>query len=162
MAKRNVTFGLEKWQQGLVKMGGPGLENMKSRFLRSSGLRLNEHLDDLTPARTGRLKGSMTFGDKDNVFDLKVGKSSYVFVGTAVSYAQYVNDGYTQLAGQFVPGYWRSGTFHYDPKHKDGIVLTGKVIPGAHMFEKAMDELEADVPQLLEYEFRRLYQMLFG
>jgi hypothetical protein len=41
------------------------------------------------------------------------------------------------------------------------MVLTGKVIPGAHMFEKALDDLENDIPKLLDYEFRRLYQRLF-
>jgi hypothetical protein len=163
MARREgvVEFGLQKWQQALYEMGGPEVENLKSRFVRSAGLRLLEHLDDYTPVRTGRLKGSMSMGDRDNIFQLQVGKVSYVFVGTAVPYAQYVNDGFTQRAGQFVPGFWRSGTFHYDPNHDDGMVLTGKVIPGAHMFEKALDDLENDIPKLLDYEFRRLYQRLF-
>lgn len=154
--------GLEEWQRGLVKMGGEGFEKMKDRALRTVGLRMQEYLDDLTPAMSGRLKASMSQGHPDNVFDIQVGKRSYVVVGTAVEYAQYVNDGFTQEKGRFVPGEWRSGTFHYIPGHKTGMVLTGQVVPGARMFDKAMDYVEDDIPQVLEFEFRRLYKELFG
>lgn len=153
--------GLEEWQQGLVRMGGPGMERLKDRVLRTAGLRAQEYLDDLTPVQSGRLKGSMTMGGADNVFDLQVGSQSYVVVGTNVEYATYVNDGFTQEAGRFVPGFWSSGTFHYVPNYGSGMVLKGKIIPGAKMFEKTMDYLEDDVPQILEFEFRRLYNELF-
>ncbi|WP_336786564.1 HK97 gp10 family phage protein [Paenibacillus sp. MMO-177] len=163
MARRVIEeSGLKDWQRWLVSLQNSEVANTQSRILRSAGLRALEHLDDLTPVRTGRLKGSMSMGDQDNVFKLQAGSRAYVFVGTAVQYAPHVNDGFTQLAGQFVPGYWRGHTFHYDPNHSGGMVLTGKVIPGAHMFEKAMGELESDLPQILEYEFRRLYQKLFS
>jgi hypothetical protein len=164
MAKKRVGLtidGLEDWQRWLATLEGEEVENMKSRILRKTGFRTLEHLDDYTPVRTTRLKSSMAFGDRDNVFKLQVGRVSYVFVGTAVSYAQYVNDGFTQKAGQFVPGFWKSGTFHYKPGYDGGMVLTGKVIPGAHMFEKALDDLEDDIPKIAEYEFRRLYRLLF-
>lgn len=160
---RYITIeGLEEWQRGLVEMGGEAFDRMQDRVLRTTGLRLQEYLDDLTPARTGRLKGSMTMGHADNVFNIAVGNRSYVFVGTAVEYAQYVNDGFEQEKGRFVPGEWRSGTFHYMPGHSSGMVLTGKVIPGARMFEKSMDYIEDDLPRILEFEFRRLYRELFG
>lgn len=135
---------------------------MKDRVLRTSALRLTEYLDDLTPARTGRLKGSMTMGGADNIFKIEIGKKSHFFVGTSVSYAQAVNDGYTQKAGRFVPGYWNGDTFVYDPAHDGGMVLTGRVIPGARMFEQAMDNLQDDVETIVEFEFRRLYDELFG
>lgn len=155
--------GLEEWQRGLLKAASPGQVNqMKSRILRTAGLRTQEYLDDLTPVRTGRLKDSMTMGDPDNVFDIQVGSTSFVFTGTAVKYAAAVNDGFTQKKGRFVPGYWQGGTFHYVPGHDEGMVLTGKVVPGAHMFEKAMDYLEEDMPTIVEFEFRRLYAELFG
>lgn len=153
--------GLEKWQRWLLSLQHEEVDNTKDRILRSAGLRFLEHLDDYTPVRSGRLRDSFTMGDRDNVFNIQVGKTSYVFVGTAVKYAQHVNDGFTQRAGRFVPGEWRSGTFHYIPGHSDGMVLTGQIIPGARMFEKGMDDLEDDVPRIAEYEFRRLYQLLF-
>lgn len=162
MADRGLSIdGLEKWQKWLLNSAGAEGKETKGRILRTAGLRTLEHLDDYTPVRTGRLKGSMSMGGKDNVFQLKVGGTSFVFVGTAVNYALHVNDGFTQLAGQFVPGFWKSGTFHYDPNANSGMVLTGKVVEGAHMFEKALDDMEKDVPRILEYEFRRLYMKLF-
>lgn len=153
--------GLEEWQRGLMEMNGEAFDRTKDRILRTTGLRMQEYLDDLTPSRTGRLKGSMTIGHPDNVFDLKVGNRSYVVVGTNVEYAPYVNDGFEQEKGRFVPGEWRSGTFHYIPNHDKGMVLTGKVIPGARMFEKSMDYVEDDMPRILEFEFRRMYRELF-
>lgn len=154
--------GLEEWQQGLIDMNGEAMERTKDRILRTTALRLQEHLDDLTPARTGRLKGSMSQGHADNVFQIVVGKRSYVFVGTNVEYAQYVNDGFKQEAGRFVPGEWKSGTFHYIPGHDGGMVLTGKIVEGAKMFENAMDYIEDDIGKIIEFEFRRMYAELFG
>lgn len=154
---------LEAWQRGLLEAANGGaVTQMKDRILRTAGLRTLEYLDDLTPVQTGRLKGSMTMGGPDNVFEVRVATGlSYVFVGTAVEYAKYVNDGFTQEAGRFVPGEWRSGTFHYIPGHNNGMVLTGKVIEGAHMFEKAMDYMEGDLREIVDFEFRRLFQDLF-
>lgn len=154
--------GLDEWQRGLMEAEGEAFDRTKDRILRTAGLRLQEYLDDLTPARTGRLKGSMSMGHADNVFEIAVGNNSYVFTGTNVEYAQAVNDGFTQEAGRFVPGEWRSGTFHYIPGHSKGMVLTGKVIPGARMFEKSMDYLEGDMERIVEFEFRRMYRELFG
>lgn len=166
MAKnRYVTIdALEEWQRGLAEMGGEAFERMQDRALRTTGLRIQEYLDDLTPTAPGggRLKGSMSVGHPDNVFEIVVGNKSYVVVGTNVDYAPYVNDGHEQRKGRFIPGEWRSGTFHYMPGHKEGMVLTGKVIPGARMFDKSMDYVEGDIPRILEFEFRRLYKELFG
>lgn len=161
---RNVEIdGLEEWQQVLVQMGGAGFDRMKDRSLRTIGLRMQEYLDDLTPVAPGggRLKQSMSMGGAGNVFDVVVGNRSYVFTGTNVEYAEPVNDGHEQRKGRFVPGEWKSGTFHYIPGHNKGMVLTGKVIPGAFMFDKAMDYIERDIPQVLDFEFRRLYNELF-
>ena len=155
---------LEEWQKGLLKAAdGPALDRMKDRTLRSTAARIQEHLDDLTPVAPGggRLKASMTFGEPGNVFDIQVGKKSYVFVGTNVEYAQYVNDGFQQEKGRFVPGEWKGDTFHYIPGHDSGMVLKGKFVPGARMFDKAVNYVEDDIPKIVEYEFRRLYNELF-
>lgn len=163
---RRRTFileGVEEWQQALVEMGGPGLDRMKDRVLRTAALRTQEYLDDLTPVSPGggRLKQSMTAGDPDNVFEIQVGDRSHVFIGTNVEYAEAVNDGFKQRKGRFVPGEWRGETFHYIPGHETGMVLTGKVIPGARMFEKALDYVEGDMDTIINFEFRRLYNELF-
>ncbi|AYP68444.1 hypothetical protein HWB91_gp74 [Bacillus phage vB_BboS-125] len=159
---RITTRGLEEWQKALLKMQHEGVDQMKDRILRTTGLRIQEYLDDLTPARSGRLKGSMSAGHPDNVFKIQVGRTSYVFVGTSVEYAAAVNDGHTQRAGRFVPGFWSSGTFHYQPGAREGMVLTGKVIPGAFMFEKAQEYTEEDIPTIMEFETRRTFEEIFG
>lgn len=159
--------GLEKWQRWLARMDNQEVRVTKDRILRKSGLQTLAHLDDLTPVRSGNLRESFQFGGRENVFRMQVGTKSYVFVGTAVGYAQYVNDGFTQQAGRFVPGYWQNGVFHYVPgeeakaRNIGGMVLTGKIVPGAHMFEQSMDRMREDLPEIIDFEFRRLYQLLF-
>lgn len=162
--KDGLSFdGLQEWQQWLLQQAdGNRVNQMKSRIVRTLGLRMQEYLHDLTPVKSGALGQSMLMDKPGNVFDMKVGKSTYVVVGTNIEYAQHVNDGFTQKAGRFVPGMWRGKTFHYIPGHDSGMVLTGKVIEGAHMFEKAMQYIEDDVPTVVEFEFRRLYAELIG
>jgi len=41
------------------------------------------------------------------------------------------------------------------------MVLTGKVIEGAHMLEKSLDYLKEDMEDIVLFEFRRLYAELF-
>jgi hypothetical protein len=154
--------GLDEWQRGLLAADKGGVERMKDRILRTAGLRTLEILQDSTPVKTGRLRASMSMGHADNIFEMQVGKKSYVLVGTAVAYAAAVNDGYKQKAGRFVPGYWKGDTFVYEPGSKTGMVLTGKVIEGARMFEAAMQGIQEDMPDIVEFEFRRLYRELFG
>ena len=165
MSKKGAGLNIEnldKWLAWLDSVETVHVDRFKDRVLRTIGLRTLEYVEDLTPRRQGRLQNSMTFGDKDNVFRLKVGKTSYIAVGTAVEYAQPVEYGFTQQAGRFVPGRWKnSGTFEYDPETKTGMVLTGKVIPGAYMFTKAVDYVEDDIDAIVEFEFRRLYAELF-
>ena len=152
---------LDKWLAWLDKVQGGDVEQMKSRILRTMGLRVLEYADDLTPRRTGRLQNSLSMGGPGNVFELRIGKVSFVVVGTTVEYAAAVEEGFSQRRGRFVPGFWSSGTFHYDPNSKKGMVLTGKVIEGAHMFRKAVDYLEGDMEKIILFEFKRLYASLF-
>lgn len=164
--KRGHVFNIEnldRWTEWLESLDKEPKERMQSRILRTAGLRILEYADDLTPRRTARLQNSLQMGDKDNIFKLQVGKRSYIAVGTAVEYAEYVEKGVDQSdrKGDFVPGFWQSGTFHYDPEAKGGMVLTGAIIAGAHMFEKALDYLEEDMDKIAEFEFRRLYAELF-
>ncbi len=157
----DANFG--RWEEWLKRVDRREVAKMKDRILRTAGLRTLEYAHDLTPRRSGRLQNSLTSGAQDNVFSVKVGaKISKALVGTNVPYAKWVNDGFTQIAGQFVPGEWRSGTFHYQPGANTGMVLTGKTIEGAHMFNKSMDYLEEDMPRIIDYELRRLFYGLGG
>lgn len=154
---------LDKWLEWLKTLETGKVEEMKDRIARSAGFKVLEHADDLTPRKTGRLQNSLNFGDKDNYFKLKVGRTTYVAVGTAVEYAAAVEEGFQQKEGRFIPGYWKGDTFHYDRNAGGGMVLTGKVIEGAHMFKKALDRLDdGDLSEIVEFEFRRLYADLLG
>lgn len=155
--------GFKRWEDWLATLPGDRVEQYKDRVLRSAGLRTLEYLHDLTPVRSGRLANSFIMGNRENFYEVKVGKGvSHALVGTAVDYSIHVNDGYTQRKGQFVPGSWSGSGFHYDPGAKTGMVLTGKEIPGAHMFEKSLSYLEEDVPKIMEFEMQRLWAELTG
>ena len=161
---RGQTFeidNLDQWREWLEGLESRNLREFKNRVLRTAGLRTLEYVDDLTPRRTGRLQNSASVGDRDNVFEIKVGRTSYMAVGTTVEYAEAVEEGFAQRRGRFIPGYWQGGTFHYDPAARTGMVLTGKVIEGAHMYRKALDNLKDDMDRIVEFEFRRLYGALF-
>lgn len=154
--------GLPEWQRFLKSLGDGEINKLKDRILRTAGMRTLEYIIEGTPVRTGRLKQSHTAGDRDNIFEIAVARSnSHVRVGTAVPYAKHVNDGFTQRRGQFVPGEWRSGHFHYRPElYPKGMVLTGKTIPGTHAYEKARARMEEDMPVIMEFEIRRLFAEL--
>ena len=165
MARKDDNFeidNLDKWLTWLDGLEKKHVERFKSRVLRSAAFRGLEYTQDYTPVRTGGLAGSFNIGDKDNVFQLKVGKTSYVVWGTAKKYARHVEEGFKQTAGRFVPGFWKNGTFHYRPGYETGMVLTGKVIAGAHMMSKGMENMEKDLDKIVEFEFRRLYAELMN
>lgn len=118
-----------------------------------------------TPRRTGRLVQSLNNGAAESYVKIQVTASSFIAVwGTCVPYAGYVEEGFSQAErkGQFVPGYWSGGTFHYVKGSKTGMVLTGKVVEGQHMFEKSLDDLaDGDLEAIVLKEFHRLYSLLF-
>lgn len=155
--------GFDRWEDWLKTLANERLDRYKDRVLRTAGLRTLEYLHDLAPERTGRLVNSFTVNNSENIYEINVNRRvSFARVGTAVPYAIHVNDGYTQKKGQFVPGRWASGNFHYDRQAKGGMVLTGKEIEGAHMFEKSLQYMEEDVPKIIEFELRRLWAELNG
>jgi hypothetical protein len=121
---------LDKWLKWLAEQEAKGIDQAKSEILRSAGFRILEYTDDFTPVQSSFLKNSMSTGNKDNVFILKVGRTSYVAVGTAVKYAAAVENGHQDRAGRFVPGFWSGDVFHYQPDYPGGMVLTGKLVPG--------------------------------
>lgn len=164
MARSGIRItGLDRWAGWLRTLPTERIDRYKDRVLRSAGLRTLEYLQDLTPVRTNKLAGSFSVGAEGNVYDLSINRrESYVWVGTNVDYSVHVNDGYTQKAGRFVPGSWTSSGFHYDPSASGGMVLTGKTIAGAHMFEKSMQYMEEDLEKIMEFELRRLWAEVDG
>lgn len=166
------TKNVDKMQKWLKNCQDGEVEAMKSRILRSIGIAGLENVAANTHRRTGRLVQSLSVGATENYFKVEVAEgTSYVIYGTLVPYAEAVEKGYDQnnrvskKTGKkptlFVPGYWSSGTFHYVPGAKEGMVLTGRIVEGQHMFEKAQEATEADAKQIILNEFKRLYGALF-
>lgn len=155
---------LDRWLEWLKTCEKSAIRDMNSRILRTAGLRGLEYAKDLAPRRSGRFENSLNFGTPENYFEINVGTVSFVVYGTTVEYAAAVEKGFSQekRKGKFIPGYWSSGTFHYMPGSKTGMVLTGKVIPGAHMIQKSLDYLQEDMEEIVLFELRRLYAMLTG
>lgn len=161
------TRELESWQRQFLALKNQNVDRAKSRIMRKGGLRGLEVAFDNTPRDTGRLQNSLTYGGKDNVFLVRVNRyQSSVLIGTSVYYAVFIEDGFQQRAGQFVPGafgnYGGETIFRYNPGAKGGIVLTGKFIPGAKMFSKARDALADDFPKIVEMEIRDAARGVFG
>lgn len=157
--------GLDKWVNWLKTVDEKEIAKMLDRILRTLALRGLEYLHDFTPRRTGGTAGSFTVGGEGNVLTkpyVNVKGTSSIRFGSALPHVGYLNDGFQQRRGQFVPGEWKSGTFHYDPdKYPEGMVLTGKYIEGAHMFEKALQYLEEDdIEKVILFELKRLWAAL--
>lgn len=158
--------GCDDWLRWLKACGKSELKNMNDRIARSVVIQGFNHAASNTQRRSGRLIQSMNMGAPESYVKIQVTDKSFIVVyGTCVPYAAAVEQGFSQekRKGKFVPGFWSSGTFHYQPGAKTGMVLTGKVIPGQHMFEKSLDQLKdsGDLEKIILGEFRRLYAMLF-
>lgn len=151
--------GLEEWRRWLKSLPAGEIEAMIDRILRSMALRGIEYLQDFTPVRTGEAARSYTMGSKK----VAVRGTSFVRVGSRLPYVGYLNDGHQQRKGQFVPGEWKSGQFHYRPEaYPKGMVLTGKYVEGVHMFEKMLQHMDDDMQRIILFELKRLRATLRG
>ena len=165
-------YGLDKFIGWGNHCLNGGLTEMDDRIARQIGIKGLNNVKAIAPKRTGRLKQSLTIGATENYFKVEVAAGKVVVIyGTTVPYAEAVERGYDQknrvskATGKkptlFVPGYWSSGTFHYVPGAKEGMLLTGRIVEGAHMFQKSMDDTKDDAKEIILSEFRRLYGALF-
>ena len=171
--KLSVDGNFARFQKWAERNANGGIEEMTDRIVRSVGEAGLINVSALTPKRNPpRLWQSLVPGATENYFKVEVTKGKAVVIyGTTVPYAKAVEYGYDQRnrvskkTGKkptlFVPGYWSSGTFHYVPGMKEGMLLTGRIVEGAHMFENSMDDTQDDAKRIIENEFKRLYGALF-
>lgn len=61
--------------------------------------------------------------------------------------------------GRFIPGYWESDRFVYDPDAEGGMVLKQNWVKGRYMLTISTQELEQQAPKILE---KKLYKFLKG
>ena len=87
------------------------------------------------------------------------GDTYVIEIVNPVEYASYVEYGHRQEPGRFIPGYWESDRFVYDPDAEGGMVLKKNWVKGRYMLTISTQELEQQAPALLE---KKLYKFLKG
>ncbi len=163
MSTRHIVLeGFDEWIAWCKNCSGKGLQEMHQRIGEKIVIKGFNLTAKRTPRRTGRLMQSLNKGAPESSYEITATangvKASY---GTCVPYAAYVEEGYTQHKGQFVPGYWSGGKFVYVKGSKTGMVLTGQTVEGRHMFEKSLDDLaNGDLEAIVLQELQRLYAEL--
>lgn len=161
MAKVNKK-DLERQYRRLKKQSKREVGASMDRVARSAGLQVLRGARDRAPKRDGLLRSSLMIGSKDNIFDLVLrGIRAEITVGTSLEYARYAEEGFTQRAGQFVPGYWDDEKFVYVPGYRSGMVLKGKRIPGVHYLARSEAEVESIMDELVAEELEDLARRLF-
>jgi Bacteriophage HK97-gp10, putative tail-component len=170
---------LEKLYRHLKKRSKTEVKAAMENVSRKAGFQVLRGAQDRVPVDQGLLRSSLSVGDQNNMFNLALqGSRVEITVGSNLEYARYVEEGYTQKAGQFVPGYWRKGIFKYDPaaykkylSEKSagnnpnlfdfGMVLTGKRIPGVHYLSRSRVEVDSIINELVNEELTELARRLF-
>lgn len=185
MAKVNKR-DLQRQYDLLKKQGKKEARAALERAARKAGFAILAGAQDRVPVQHGILRLSLSVGDKNNVFNLSMqGRNAEITVGSGLEYAEWVEDGYKQKAGQFVPGYWKGKRFKYDPdaykKFLDaveafqadggegdapsifdyGMILTGKKIPGVHFLARSKEEVESIQDEIIQEEIDEMLRRLF-
>lgn len=111
------------------------------RVVREIALRLQAHVVLRTPVMTGNLRrnwrlGPMTYSG--GVWQADVSNNT--------EYAPYVEFGHRQTPGRFIPGYWESDRFVYDPNSPTGMTLRRPWVEGRHMLANSVAQVEGEVP----------------
>jgi hypothetical protein len=153
---------LERQYRHLKKQAKREVQAAMDRVARKAGFQILRGAQDRAPVRDGVLRQSLMIGNRDNIFDLVLrGTKAEITVGTALEYARYVEEGFTQRKGQFVPGYWDDEKFVYVPGHPAGMVLKGRRIPGVHYLARSEAEVESIMDELVKEELDELARRLF-
>lgn len=125
-------------------------------FMKEIGLRTLAQTRKLTPVITGHLRRQW------QVSPVQYTENTVsVEIFNPVEYASFVEDGHRQER-RFVPGRWEGDRFIYDPKSKEGMMLTEKWIPGQHMGSIAAAKIEMEVPLRYAKAFEAFMKRIGG
>ena len=154
--------GFDEWVAWLRNCQSSELQKMNERIGKKIVKQGFNNAARRTPTRTGRLKQSMNEGAPESYSKVTATANGVdATYATTVPYGGYVELGFTQNAGQFVPGYWSGGKFIYVKGASTGMVLTGKTVAGCHMFEKSLDDLrDGDLKEIVTAELWELISKL--
>lgn len=145
---------------------------MEYHIIKQAGMAGLENVASNIHSKSGRLAQSFTPGGTDNIFDVSAGGGhASVRYGSNCNYAVPVEEGYNQSnrvsksSGRkpslWVPGAGSGGNFSYNPGAKTGMKLSGRFVPGQHMFEKSIPDTQEDFKKITKSEVGRLFQSLF-
>lgn len=173
IVKITLDGGIDKFISG-AKGADKQVKYREYRIAKQSGIAGLENVASNIHSRSGRLAQSYTAGGTENIFDVKVGGgTATVRYGSNCPYAVPMEEGYNQLnrvcksSGRkpslWVPGNGSGKNFTYRPKNEatGGMKLSGRFVPGQHMFEKSLPDTQEDVKKIAKAEIERLFKALF-
>lgn len=168
--KIELDGGLDKFISG-VKSADKQVKYMEYKIVKQAGIAGLENVAANIHSRSGRLAQSYTVGGSENIFDVQVGGgSASVRYGSNCPYAVPMEEGYNQSnrvgkSGRkpslWVPGSGSGKNFSYNPGAKTGMKLSGRFVPGQHMFEKSLPDTKEDLRKITKSEVERLFRALF-
>ncbi len=145
---------LERLNRRMEQLMSSDLDSFFREAAKDLAKRLLSKTVKLTPVVYGTLHDAwaiMPVGHRGNHYTV-------VLINNLV-YASYVEYGHRQQPGRFIPGYWESDRFVYDPDAEGGMVLKQGWVRGRYMLTISTQELERQVPGILE---RKLTNFMRG
>lgn len=169
--KIELDGGLDKFISG-ANSAAAAVDSMEERIVRQAGTAGLENVAANIHSRSGRLAQSYTVGGNENIFDVQAGGgSASVRYGSNCPYAVPAEEGYNQSnrvnkstgrkPSLWVPGSGSGSNFSYNPGAKTGMKLSGRFVPGQHMFEKSLPDTKEDLRKITKSEVERLFRALF-
>lgn len=163
--------GIDQFIRG-ASMSAMEVTAMEERIIRQAGTAGLENVASKIHSKTGRLAQSFTVGTAENIFEVSVSPGhASVRYGSNCPYVIPVEEGYNQsnrvskATGRkpslWVPGSGSGSNFSYNPGAKTGMRLSGRFVPGQHMFEKSMPETAEDFKKTTKEEVTKLFNKLF-
>ncbi len=131
MGSTDYSFdGFEEWEQALSKAIATEYPAEFEQMVLDVASQLRNRVRELTPVKTGTLRREWQVGEI-----IKKGNEYYIEVYNNTEYIESVEHGHRQEVGRYVPAIGR--------RLKKGFV------PGAHMMEISMAELNNSLPDYL-------------
>lgn len=171
----SVTFtldgGIDRFING-TKVAASQVDAMEERIVRQTGMAGLENVASNIHSKSGRLAQSYTVGGTENIFNVTAGGGkATVIYGSNCPYAVAMEKGYNQSnrvskktgrkPSLWVPGAGSGSNFSYNPGAKTGMKLSGRFVPGQHMFEKSIPDTQEDFKKITKSEVERLFKALF-
>lgn len=113
---------------------------------------------------TGTMWNSFARGDSGNIWRFDGDRNAITLeVGSNLTYAEYLNDGYTISKYHFVPGYWNgAGSFIYDPSAETGFMARPRSFLGRKYFDIAVKNIQGGTRAIIEAQLEREIQRIVG